>query len=160
MRKKLWLALLCAILLLGMFSATALAETVDSGTCGENLTWTLDDQGVLTISGEGEMDDYRFDGRPWGYSFNDQIASIVIDDGVRNIGGCAFTDFTKLKKVSLGKGVTSIEIGAFYGCNSLDSCIIPGNVKEIGWGAFRECKSLKSVKFTGNAPMSIGEKNF
>ena len=31
---------------------------VDSGTCGENVTWTLDENGVLTISGTGEMENF------------------------------------------------------------------------------------------------------
>ena len=57
--------LLCAALLPGTVWA---AEIVDSGTCGENLTWTLDSDGKLTISGTGKMkdyDDYSYSRSPW-----------------------------------------------------------------------------------------------
>ena len=40
-------------------STVAFADSsiVDSGTCGDNVTWELDSEGVLTIKGSGDMDD-------------------------------------------------------------------------------------------------------
>ena len=38
---------------------TASAESVASGECGENLTWSLSDDGILTITGTGDMYDYN-----------------------------------------------------------------------------------------------------
>ncbi|MCD7935043.1 MAG: hypothetical protein LUF77_07005, partial [Oscillospiraceae bacterium] len=75
MRKfKTALVLLLTFCLAALLSTTALADDATSGTCGENLTWTLNtDTGVLTISGEGEMDNYEWDGAPW-YS---QQSSII-----------------------------------------------------------------------------------
>jgi len=115
MRKKLWLALLCAILLLGVFSATALAETVDSGTCGENLTWTLDDQGVLTISGTGEMMD-----KPNFGDDKNAVTSAVIEEGITSIGRNAFWDFKSLTSVTIPESITKIGYSAFSGCDNLE----------------------------------------
>ena len=54
------------------------AETVESGTCGKNLTWTLDDEGTLTISGTGDMDNYYFDEvAPW-YTYAGSIEKVVV----------------------------------------------------------------------------------
>lgn len=74
-------------------------ETVDaslqavilmSGTCGENLTWSLDSEGVLLISGTGDMTDYSsYTACPW-YNFGDQVKKIVVEDGVTAIDECAF----------------------------------------------------------------------
>ena len=60
MRKKLWIILMISILAAALLCGTASAQIVDQGTCGDDLTWTLDDQGVLSISGEG----------PFSYSFD------------------------------------------------------------------------------------------
>ena len=58
--KRIFAALLCLCILLALLPISALgAEIVSSGTCGDNLTWTLDREGTLTISGEGRMSDYR-----------------------------------------------------------------------------------------------------
>ncbi|MBR4723694.1 MAG: hypothetical protein IK072_03050, partial [Clostridia bacterium] len=55
---------LCVILcmLLGFAVVPASATIVSNGTCGDNLTWTLDDNGRLTISGTGTMTDHAWNG--------------------------------------------------------------------------------------------------
>ena len=61
MKTKLSVLLALAALALLLCAPALAAEIVDSGTCGkygDNLTWTLDSDGLLTISGEGEMADY------------------------------------------------------------------------------------------------------
>ena len=58
-----------------------------SGKCGENVYWSLDDKGVLTISGTGNMYDYQFEASP--FNARDDIKSVVIKSGVTSIG----TDF-------------------------------------------------------------------
>ena len=63
------LFLVCAIVVLSLvISLTALADS--SGTCGDNLTWVLDDNGTLTISGSGTMFDYGYSSNyaPWSAS--------------------------------------------------------------------------------------------
>ena len=67
MKKRLLLMLVLALLLTFGVTSAAWAATVDSGECGDNLTWTLDSDGTLTISGNGAMDDYTLE---WDYKVN------------------------------------------------------------------------------------------
>ena len=76
------LALLAALCCFLTVTAGAEAAIVDSGTCGENLTWTLDGEGTLRIAGEGAMGDY---GAPWSRN-RDSIKTVVIESGVTSIG--------------------------------------------------------------------------
>ena len=108
--KKTLAVLLSAMLLLSAVPITAMAaETTaqecvgaSSGTTGD-CTWTLDDDGLLTISGNGAMADYGFCG-PWG----DKIKNVVIESGVTAIGKEAFSGCTSLVSVTIGDSVTSI----------------------------------------------------
>ena len=63
MKKTIFLLAICVCLMLGL-SVTASAATVDSGSCGNSATWTLDDEGTLTISGTGEMYGYTYEYGP------------------------------------------------------------------------------------------------
>lgn len=66
-------------------STESLRGVVASGDCGENVTWSLDDSGLLTISGTGDMRTYYYlSNKPW-FNFKSQITNIVIDNGVTNI---------------------------------------------------------------------------
>ena len=59
MKRKIFSIILAACMVLSLLPGTAgAAEVVDSGNCGDNLTWTLDREGTLTISGMGEMANY------------------------------------------------------------------------------------------------------
>ena len=92
---------------------------VASGTCGEYLTWTLDDAGLLTISGEGEMAYWNwFYTVPW-YSQRESIREVRIEEGVTSIGQQAFIYCSSLNSVIIPSSVTSIESSVFYGCSSL-----------------------------------------
>ena len=70
---------------------------VTSGVCGDNLTWTLDIDGTLTISGTGDMYDFEENGSPW--CKNTAIKSVVIPEGVTKIGAAAFVGCTSLTDV-------------------------------------------------------------
>ena len=121
-----------------------------SGTTGD-CTWTLDDEGVLTISGNGEMDDfsYEYDYKndsiittaPWGTN----IKSVVIENGVTSIGEFAFHGCTGLTSVTIPDSVTSIGDSAFSDCTGLTSVTIPDSVTSIGWAAFEDCAGLTSI---------------
>ena len=90
------------------------AKAESSGTCGANLKWDLTDDGVLTISGEGEMTDYSFLSRsPW---YDQNIKRIIIDDSVTTIGNYAFSDCSSLTSVTIPNSVTTIGYHAFSGC--------------------------------------------
>ncbi len=117
-------------------------ENATSGTCGDNLNWTLED-GVLTISGTGEMEDYSYGDAPW-YTDQENIISIVIKDGVTSIADYAFYICENLESVTIPSSVTSIGRGAFSLCISLTEIEIPNGVLSIERGAF-EGASLTSV---------------
>ena len=133
-----------------LLPATALAaDIVDRGTCGaegngSNLTWTLDSEGVLTISGSGGMHGYGSSDAPW-YGSRSRVKSAVIAEGVTSIGESAFENCGSLTSVTIPNSVTSIGRYAFYYCTSLTSVTIPDSVTSIGWLAFNGCRSLTSV---------------
>ena len=138
---------------------TVQAATVDSGTCGDNVTWTLDDAGTLTISGTGPMTDYSSSSyAPW-HSHQDSIKTAVIEAGVTTIGKYAFNGCISLTSVTIPDSVTSIGNGAFSKCRSLTAITIPDSVTRIGDYAFSHCSGLTSVTI-GNGVTSIGEAAF
>ena len=121
----------------------------DSGSCGENVTWTLTADGTLTISGTGAMTDYTYDSRsPW-YSCRTYIKRVVMQQGVTSIGDLAFWDCSGLTSVTIPDGVTSIGGDAFRGCAALTSVTIPGSVTNVGQSAFWACSSLTDIYYGG-----------
>lgn len=118
-------------------------STIDSGNCGDNLTWHLSTEGVLTISGVGEMTE-----KPWS-KYADRILSIVIEQGVTTTIYHAFRNFVNLTSVSLPESLTLIDSYTFSGCTSLEAIVMP-KVKEICTGAFSDCTSLKTIVFSDN----------
>lgn len=126
-----------------------------SGTCGDNLTWSLDAEGVLTISGTGDM---KVPYGPWR-DYGPIVKSVVIEDGVTSIGEEAFVSFRNLTRLTIPGSVTSIGFGAFWDCESLTSVTIPDSVTRIGGMAFYHCSGLTSVTIPGSVT-SIGERAF
>ena len=124
MKKRLLSFVLAVLMIASLLPATALAaDIVDSGTCGaegdgSNLTWTLDSDGVLTISGSGDMHGYGSSGAPW-YGSRSRVKSAVIAEGVTSIGSSAFDGCKSLASVTIPDSVTSIGDGAFASCTSL-----------------------------------------
>ncbi len=164
MRKRLLSFVLAVLMIVSLLPATALAaDIVDSGTCGaegdgSNLTWTLNSEGVLTISGTGAMKEYDPYKAPW-YDSRSRVKSAVIADGVTSIGDYAFRDCYNLASVSIPDSVTSIGADAFWYCTSLTGVTIPDSVTSIGWSAFCGCESLTSVTIPDNVT-SIGDWAF
>ena len=145
MKKRLLSFVLAMLMISSLLPATALAaDIVDSGTCGAEVTWTLDSEGVLTISGSGYMCDNGSSGAPW-YGYRSLVKSAVIAEGVTSIGEYAFYDCRSLTSVTIPDSVTSIGKYAFYKCKSLTSVTIPDSVTRIGAWAFESCTSLTSV---------------
>lgn len=139
-------------------------STVASGACGDNLTWALDDQGVLTISGSGEMWNYSLDGSgllpPWNEEgWYSSIKEVVIGNEVASIGSYAFCDCSGLERVTIPESVIDIGEYAFYNCMSLTSVTLPTNIQEIKPGSFAECQALESVTVPGGV-MFIGYQAF
>lgn len=122
-------------------------NVVASGICGTNVIWKLDNQGVLTISGNGKMEDYSRTGdgsAPWSEN-KDLITKVVLEQGVVNVGCSAFYMCKNLTAVMLPAGVVEIRGGAFENCFKLEEIEIPSSVEEIGSGAFEYCTSLKKI---------------
>ena len=126
-----------------------------SGTCGENLTWKIED-GVLTISGTGAMTGYPPSQSPWAAA---KIKSVVIESGVTSIGDFAFVGQVGLTSITIPDSVTSIGDYAFYNCSSLASIAIPNSITSIGQGAFSGCSSLTSITIPDGVT-SIGSNIF
>lgn len=138
--------LLCLCMLLTLLPVNALAaETLSSGSCGSNLTWELDSDGTLTISGTGEMKDcYHGDEAPW-MTERTKIKRVVIKSGITSIGGAAFYDCSNLADVTVPSSVTKFGESTFSHCTSLTSVEIPNGTTTIGWCMFYGCSSLTSV---------------
>ena len=165
MKKQVLSGLLVLCLIFSLLPVSAFADTAKSGTCGDNLTWTLQD-GVLTISGTGNMKNYSMQKvndkyittAPWG-EYYDTIKSVVIEAGVTSIGDYAFYKCSSLASVTIPDSVTSIGSSAFSFCSSLASVTIPDSVTTIGDWAFYNCSSLTSVTIPDSVT-SIGSSVF
>jgi|GEM_PF-4794482 len=144
--KRLWLILCAAACLTAVLTGTALAaETVDSGTCGEGLTWTLYDDGRLNINGSGAMEDMT-EGQPWR-AFLEQIKTVNVGYSVKSIGAAAFKDCTALESVILPDGLLDIGSEAFNNCRVLPKLDLPGELQSVGEAAFEDCRALTGLLF-------------
>lgn len=127
MKKRLIAMLLLMSMLLCWVPGEVFAEDTNSGTCGENLSWTLWD-GTLTISGTGKMYDFKMQAfgvgelQPWVNSGN-AIKKIIIEDGVTYIGSNAFSE-TTATSVQMADSVTEIGGSVFSGCIGLKSIML------------------------------------
>ena len=157
--KKRILSMMLALSMMVSFMPI-IASAATSGTCGDNLTWKLDN-GTLTISGTGEMKNYSGNlnqSAPW-HSNIKSIKSVVIEKGVTNIGDYAFSWCNSLTSITIPNSVISIGRDAFDNCSSLTSITIPNSITSIGYGAFEACSGLTSVTIP-NSLTSISDSVF
>lgn len=119
-----------------------------SGTCGENLTWELSEDGMLTIFGTGGMENWTSPSggycSPWS-SYSHNIKEIMITEGVTSIGTYAFYGCESLTEITIPDGVTVIGDYTFYGCSSLMEITISNSVVVINSYAFYGCSSLMEI---------------
>ena len=116
-----------------------------NGTCGENLTWTLTESGVLTISGEGAMTNYTYPSYiPW-YRYLASITQVAVKEGVTSLSDYAFYGCTNLKEIALPDSLESLGAVALAG-TALTSVSIPTGVTSIGAEAFDGNNNLVSIQ--------------
>ena len=162
MKRRVMSMFLAVVMVVGMVPLLPLqvnAAEATSGTCGKNLTWTLDADGTLTISGTGAMYNYNQNNRvPWPST----IKKIFLTDGITSIGNYAFKGCSLLNRIYIPNSVTSIGQLAFYGCSNLNSISIPNFVTSIGKYAFGHCSALTNVNISNisNSLISIGDYAF
>ncbi len=145
---------------------TTIAISINAQADGEydsdNLHWTFYN-GVLTVSKKDGatsdvMPDYGDSYAPW-YSYKDQITTVVINDGLSNVGGYAFSHLHNLTSVSIPDSVKSIDRGAFVNAWNLESITIPKDVTSIGDWAFYSNGKLKNINIPDTVT-SIGDRAF
>ncbi|MBE6741723.1 MAG: leucine-rich repeat domain-containing protein [Ruminococcaceae bacterium] len=168
--KKALSILLSVLILFSVFSSFTAFAVETSGKCGENATYELKD-GVLTISGKGEMEDFSEDlsagKRRSIWKNNTKITKVVVKSGITSVGGEAFVNCTNIASISLPKTIKKIKYYAFQGCSGLtkvtlpekleiigkkafegtglETIVIPKSVQQIGDTAFYRCKSLSKI---------------
>ena len=146
MKHSKWIAMILVLCIVAcLMPARASAAEVASGTCGENANWSFSDDGVLTISGAGAIDDYlqRTD-RPWD-EYAESIESGNIGEGITDLGECAFMDCTTLLLVSLPDSLRYMGVATFENCSSLETISLPKGLVDLGWETFFGCTNLKTI---------------
>ncbi|MBR3803265.1 MAG: leucine-rich repeat protein [Clostridia bacterium] len=147
---KLISILIAVAMLLSMAPISAFAASVVAsgkfGASGSNLTWSLDSDGVLTISGSGAMEDFANVSKvPW-YSKRTNVKTVVIESGVTNIGKDAFYGISSLVNATISDTVTSIGNRAFSGSGLTNfEFSDAGNLKTIGNSAFNSTQIKNMV---------------
>ena len=167
------MAAMVCVLALTMIAPVSEAWAQTSGTCGDNLTWTLTENGEtaevnghdvpaydLTITGTGAMANYKSTTMPW-YSNITKITNVTIGSGVTTIGDDAFYSCSNLRSVSIPTSVTSIGDYAFYYNKSLETVTFEANshLTTIGNYAFQSCTKLSSITIPASVT-SIGKAAF
>ena len=147
--KKLFSLLLCLSIvfsLLAIFPQVSFAA--DSGTCGDDLTWTYDD-GTLTISGTGDMYNYTSSNHsPW-YDYRNSISTLMFSNDILSIGSYAFHGCASLTSVTIPDSVISIGGRAFDSCGALSSFTLGTGITSFGdYYIFAGCSKLKSINIT------------
>lgn len=131
--------------------------SIAAGTLDGGLSWNLTKAGTLTISGKGAMPDFSStEEQPWSGN-SSRIRKVIIGNGVTSIGSCAFWK-CELLSVEIPSSVQNIGNSAFRESDII-SVKIPSSVKTISDSAFQQCQSLGTVTIS-NGVESIGQNAF
>ncbi len=156
MKRYLFLLLAACMLLSALSGAVLATEPSETeperaaNACGDGITWAFAD-GVLTITGDGEMDDFEKNAAPW-QAHMDEIEEVLIEGKLTYIGAYAFTNCDSLLAVSFGDALYEIGPFAFNSCDGLESIWLPASFKVFGEGSFQSCKNLKEIHCSGRFP--------
>ena len=151
-------AILALAVCISFFIFASPNKIIARGSCGGSAGWSLTEDGTLTISGTGAMENYSDSSQSW-YGHADAINSVIISDGITHIGKRAFADCTALTEITIPDSVTSIGRYVFSGCKSLTEIAIPDSVTSIGECAFAYCSALTEITIP-NSVTSIDDCAF
>ena len=149
-------AILCSCFVGLQLSASA-ADLPSSGTCGENVTYTLNPStGLLTINGVGKIDNFyqsngldnnhlvQYSNSP--FNNNKEIKDVIITGDVQNIGADLFLNCSNIKRISINtNSIKIIDEFAFSGCSNLTRVDFTDTLKRIDCYAFEKCEKLTNI---------------
>ncbi|MBR2520833.1 MAG: leucine-rich repeat protein [Oscillospiraceae bacterium] len=122
-----------------------------SGTCGDGITWSLDEGGTLTVSGSGPMADYSYDDLPPWNSVCGLIKKVILSEGVTRLGVYAFCGCTMIEDVVFPSSLKSIGESSLM-LTGVSSVTIPSGVEEIENYAFTKSHDLESINVDPSNP--------
>ncbi len=146
------LAFCAALLPAGVLGA---GTVIASGLCGDDVTWTLDSSGAMTLSGSGRTWDFRNDASRFDYhpcpweEWKDSIRQVIVKDGITYIGASAFDSCENLERVSFPESLIQIEAFAFAYCRKLAEYTLPPKLESLGQESFR-WSAIKTVTIPGS----------
>lgn len=120
-------------------TSTASTIIVDQGICDQNLNWTLDSAGLLTISGNGDLTAF-----PWTDKVHYHTFNLCISDGITSIS-CDTFRHSQLETIKLGSDIKEIGDDVFLYCTKLTTINIPASVTSIGSNAFNRCQNIQAT---------------
>ena len=151
------MALLLSILLL-LPCIPAVRADGDSGSCGNNLSWSFSGN-TLTITGSGAMEDYSTDRpAPWSH-LRSSIYYLSLPEGLTRIGNLAFYECENIGAVTLPNSVTEIGEMAFCKNRAMTMLALNQGLQIIGRSAFERCEKLQDLRIPGTVT-AIGKHAF
>ena len=145
----------CMLLSLGMPGVRAAeprrhSVTITAAPMAEQgITWEVND-GLLTISGNGAVPDYAQGEAPW---MEEEVFSIIIEDGITALGSNAFRGMKKLQEVTIGSGVAAMGESVFADCPVMQRVTFRGGKGIIPTNSFIGCPMLETFWFLGDMPV-------
>lgn len=119
-------------------------NSLQAGSCSSTVHFSLNKDGLLTISGKGHVPDYPMGETPWS-AFAASIKAVSVEEGIDIVGKNAFAGCKNLMSVTFAQSVRLIDDNAFYGCEKLAALTLPANLRRIGDTAFYGCAQLRAV---------------
>ncbi len=141
--RRVFSVFLAMLLVLPCICAVSAAKA-ETGKCGKNATWTLQN-GTLTISGSGNIYNYEWGSCPW-YAQRTSIKRVIIEEGIRYAGSAMLYQCSNVKFIKFPQTLTAIGDEAFIFCG-VQKIKLSDNVKRIGTSAFERCPNLKEIIF-------------
>ena len=126
--------LLCAAMLsLTLICSAQEAEVIASGECGDDLTWTLTEDGELRIEGTGTMWDFHND------AYSCSGCSLM---GCTNPYAPWENYYRQIRTVYLAEGVTTVGENSFVDSYDIDILVYPAGITNLAWVWYSEVREV------------------